>query len=64
MIEDEHLIQHAHRVIEAARAAGAQALLVRTGRGRQSEEQLSPDPDLFIADDLAHAVEHLIHTLP
>ncbi len=50
--------------VGAARAAGARPVLVRTGRGRQTEAQLADDPDLFIADDLAHAVEHLIHTLP
>lgn len=46
--------------IQAARAAGAHAILVRTGRGADTEARLKSDPSLVVTDDLAHAVEHLL----
>lgn len=43
----------------AARAAGAQPVLVRTGRGRETEAS-EDDPHLLVFDDLAAAASALI----
>jgi len=46
--------------IEAARAVGARPMLVRTGRGRLTEERGAGLADVPIFDDLAAAVDALL----
>jgi len=53
------VIGDASRDIEAARTAGVQSVLVRTGKGRASEVELR-DPTLRAYDDLAAAAAALI----
>ncbi len=49
--------------IEAARQSGATPVLVRTGHGAQTlDGPVSSTETLFVADDLAHAVEHLLQS--
>ena len=50
------------RDIEAARNAGAQPWLVRTGNGRRTESELEHLDDVRIYDDLAMAVEALLES--
>lgn len=47
------------RDIEAARAAGARPILVRTGKGRETEQAVT-DQDVPVYDDLAAVVDHLL----
>jgi D-glycero-D-manno-heptose 1,7-bisphosphate phosphatase len=51
------------RDIQAARAVGARAILVRTGRGMQALEQLPDPPDVEVYADLAAAAAQLIGEL-
>ncbi len=44
----------------AARAVGARAMLVRTGRGRVAEARLEPEEAVEVHDDLAAAVDGLL----
>jgi D-glycero-D-manno-heptose 1,7-bisphosphate phosphatase len=46
--------------LEAARAAGCRAILVRTGHGRQTERALAPDAGVEVFDDLAAAADWLL----
>lgn len=48
--------------MQAAQAAGAQAVLVKTGRGADELRAFSGATWFEVADDLAHAVERLLHT--
>ncbi|MEE8342406.1 MAG: D-glycero-beta-D-manno-heptose 1,7-bisphosphate 7-phosphatase [Gammaproteobacteria bacterium] len=48
------------RDIEAARAAGAQPLLVRTGKGASTAAQLEGSDDVLVFDDLANVVDYLL----
>jgi D-glycero-D-manno-heptose 1,7-bisphosphate phosphatase len=48
------------RDVDAARAAGARPILVRTGKGEQALAERAPPPDLPVYDDLAAAVADLL----
>lgn len=54
------VIGDAERDIEAASAAGARPMLVRTGKGRETERHLGPGRDVPVFDDLAEAAGFLI----
>ena len=51
--------------LQAARAAGARAVLVRTGRGAQQEALLSTPgaADWSVVPDLPAAVDHILRAL-
>lgn len=58
---DTIVIGDSLRDLEAARAMGARALLVRTGKGAATEQQLGDGAaDINVYDDLAHAVSALL----
>jgi len=46
--------------MDAARNAGAIPMLVRSGRGIATLKTLPDDEAVFVSEDLAHAVEHLL----
>lgn len=48
------------RDLEAAIAAGAKPILVRTGNGRKTESELADDSGVIVYDDLAAAATALI----
>jgi len=48
------------RDIEAAQAVGAQPILVRTGKGASTEEQLNGNNDVPVFKDLASVVDSLL----
>jgi D-glycero-D-manno-heptose 1,7-bisphosphate phosphatase len=51
------------RDLEAARAAGARPILVRTGNGRKTEGALTSElRDIDVFDDLASAARALVQT--
>lgn len=52
-LENTFAVGDSVRDIEAARAAGARPVLVRTGNGRKSEKDLAGARDVRIYDDLA-----------
>ena len=52
-LESTFAVGDSVRDIEAARAAGARPVLVRTGNGRKAERQLKAAADLRVYDDLA-----------
>ena len=54
------VIGDAARDLEAARAVGARAILVRTGKGSSTEELLSSDEPVEVYDDLATAAAILL----
>ena len=54
------LIGDTLRDLQAAESVGATPLLVRTGKGVQTEQQLSKEHQVQIFDDLAAAADHLI----
>ena len=59
-LQDIPVIGDSPRDIEAARAANAKPVLVRSGKGMQTQ-QGSPDlDDVSCFDDLADAVDHLL----
>jgi D-glycero-D-manno-heptose 1,7-bisphosphate phosphatase len=49
------------RDLEAARAAGAKPVLVRTGNGRETERLLAPGSTIPVYDNLATAAAALLH---
>lgn len=49
-----------HKDIQAARAAGARPVLVRTGKGRRTETGLAPRDRPEVHDDLAAAIDALL----
>ena len=53
------LIGDSLRDLQAAEAVGAQPILVRTGKGHQTEQKLA-DQNIPIYDDLADAVDNLL----
>ncbi len=61
-IEEVPFIGDSIRDIEAARSAGAQPWLVRTGNGRHTEAQLKNMKDVRVYDDLATAAESLLRS--
>jgi len=61
-LEEVPYIGDSLRDIEAARNAGAQPWLVRTGNGRRTESELEHLDDVRIHDDLARAVEALLES--
>ena len=54
------VIGDAERDLAAARAAGAGSILVRTGKGRQTEDALDSTSTIDVYDDLAAAATALI----
>lgn len=48
------------RDLQAAEAAGALPILVRTGKGRKTEAALAPEAGIAVYDDLAEAVDALL----
>jgi D-glycero-D-manno-heptose 1,7-bisphosphate phosphatase len=48
--------------VDAARAAGAQPWLVRTGAGMETESTLADLSDVTVCDDLAAAADQLVST--
>jgi D-glycero-D-manno-heptose 1,7-bisphosphate phosphatase len=54
------MIGDAARDLEAAEAAGIRSILVRTGKGAQTEATLAPTKKLEVYDDLAAAVTALL----
>lgn len=48
------------RDLEAARAAGATPILVRTGNGAATEQTLAPDSGVTVANNLADVVSDLL----
>lgn len=56
---DTVVVGDADRDLEAARAAGIRAVLVRTGKGRDTERQLG-DPGVAVYDDLRWAAEAIV----
>jgi len=69
----DQISRHLHRSVEgavcigdsmrdltAATAAGGIPILVRTGNGRKTEEQLTPGHDIPVYDDLRSAVDALL----
>lgn len=54
------VIGDAARDLQAARAAGSRAILVRTGKGRATEAALAPNDTVEVYDDLAAAAEALL----
>jgi len=60
-MDDVPVIGDSLRDLEAAAAAGAQPILVRTGNGRKTEAQLHGElADVAVYDDLAAAARSLI----
>ncbi len=59
-----YAIGDSQRDLDAARAAGARPLLVRTGNGRQTEQGLTAASDVPVFDDLAGAVAHIVRKTP
>jgi len=54
------VIGDSERDLQAARAVGARAILVRTGNGTATEKALAEDDELEVYDDLAAAVNALV----
>jgi len=54
------VIGDSERDLQAARAVGARAILVRTGNGAATEKALAEDDELEVYDDLAAAVNALV----
>lgn len=54
------VIGDAERDLAAARAVGAQPVLVRTGKGRETEQRLPAGHGIAVYDDLAAAVTALL----
>jgi D-glycero-D-manno-heptose 1,7-bisphosphate phosphatase len=54
------MIGDSARDMEAAKAVGAQRILVRTGNGKHTEAELAPDDRPMVADSLAAAVDALL----
>jgi D-glycero-D-manno-heptose 1,7-bisphosphate phosphatase len=55
------VIGDSRRDLEAAIAVNARAMLVRTGKGKQTETDMADlDADIDVYDDLAHAVSALL----
>jgi D-glycero-D-manno-heptose 1,7-bisphosphate phosphatase len=54
------MIGDAARDLEAADAVGVRSILVRTGKGAPTEEQLGSNTNLEVYDDLSAAVDALI----
>jgi D-glycero-D-manno-heptose 1,7-bisphosphate phosphatase len=52
------------RDVEAARAAGVRAVMVRTGKGRQTEQLLAQDDRLPVFDDLAQIARNFAQDRP
>lgn len=61
---DQPVIGDSMRDLEAARSVGAQAILVRTGNGMQTERSLDAGHDILVFDHLAGAARHLIDATP
>jgi len=59
-LDEVPFIGDSTRDIEAARNAGAQPWLVRTGKGQQAEAELDSLEDVRVHDNLAMAVEALL----
>ncbi len=59
-LQDVPMVGDARRDIEAARAVGARPLLVLTGKGRGTLEQLDEAHELEVFPDLAAAVDALL----
>lgn len=60
-LRDAPVIGDSRRDLEAARLVGAQPILVRTGKGKRTEEALADDlGNVPIYDDLAAAVDALL----
>jgi D-glycero-D-manno-heptose 1,7-bisphosphate phosphatase len=54
------VIGDAARDLEAARTVGSRPILVRTGKGRITEQALVPNDPVEIYDNLAAAVDALL----
>jgi len=54
------VVGDAARDLEAARAAGCRAILVRTGKGQATEKTFSPAAKAEVYDDLAQAANKLL----
>ena len=54
------VVGDAARDLEAARAAGCRAILVRTGKGRATESAFMPGEEAEVYDDLAQVVASLL----
>lgn len=61
-LENVPAIGDSLRDIEAAHLAGASPILVRTGKGKDSESKLESDKKVPVFDDLAAAAQHLIYS--
>lgn len=59
-LRDRWIVGDSLRDIEAAYAAGARPVLVRTGNGAKTERQVSPH--VLVFDDLAQAIDALLET--
>ncbi len=58
--EDVPSVGDSARDLEAARAAGARPILVRTGNGARTEQTLGAKDSVQVADDLATVVDDLL----
>ena len=59
-LENVPFIGDSQSDIEAANLAGAKPILVRTGKGKKTEQTLGPDSTVAVYDNLASAVDALI----
>ncbi|MDZ7752199.1 MAG: D-glycero-beta-D-manno-heptose 1,7-bisphosphate 7-phosphatase [Gammaproteobacteria bacterium] len=59
-----YAIGDSQRDLDAARAAGARPLLVRTGNGRLTEQGFTAATAVPVFDDLAGAVAHILGKTP
>lgn len=59
-LADQPMIGDSRRDLDAAKSVGAQAILVRTGNGAETEKSLDRTNDIAVFDDLASAARNLL----
>lgn len=60
-LDEALMVGDSHSDYETARSAGIPFILVRTGKGKKTEEELkTADPDLMVVDNLKDAVSWLV----
>jgi D-glycero-D-manno-heptose 1,7-bisphosphate phosphatase len=61
-LQDVPVVGDSIRDIKSAIAVGAKPILVLTGNGEKTKDQIKPEHNVVIFKDLAEAVEHVIAT--